>query len=95
MTSVREPLTRREARRLIREILATGTVAFSSHALGELRKDQATAVDAVNALRAGLVRRGEWRNGTWRYPVRTARMTVVVAFRSGVRLVVVTAWRNR
>ncbi|MBI4918217.1 MAG: hypothetical protein HY825_20445 [Acidobacteria bacterium] len=92
---MREPLTRREARRLIHEILAAGTVGLSSHALDELRKDEATAVDAIIVLRAGTVRRVELRNGTWRYPVRTARMTVVVAFRSAVRLVVVTAWRNR
>ena len=92
---MREPLARRQARRRILEILATGTVSFSGHALDELRKDRATAVDATNVLRSGVVGPGRLRDGTWRYPVRTTRMTVVVAFRSETRLVVVTAWRNR
>jgi len=61
---MRQPLTRREARRLIGEILATGTVGFSSHALDELHKDEATAVDAAGVLRAGVVERAVWRNGS-------------------------------
>lgn len=32
-------------------------------------------------------------NGSWRYRVRTARMAVIVAFRSETALRVVTAWR--
>ena len=92
---MREPLAEREARQMIRGILATGIVSFRSHALEELRKDGMTAVDATNVLRGGVVDPGEWENGTWRYRVRTAKMTLVVAFRSETRLVVVTAWRNR
>ncbi len=53
-----------------------------------------TTVDAVNVLRGGVVRPGEFENGTWRYRVQTRRMTVVVAFRSTTELTVVTAWRE-
>jgi hypothetical protein len=90
---VREPLGPAAAKALIRAILETGMVAFSQHALDELVKDDLTTVDAVNALRGGGVSPGELERGTWRYRVRTARLVVVVAFRSETELVVVTAWR--
>lgn len=92
---MREPLTGREIRQLVRGILATGTVGFSGHALEELAKDELTTLDATNVLRGGVVDPGEWENGTWRYRLRTRKATVVVAFRSETRLVIVTAWRNR
>jgi hypothetical protein len=89
------PLPTGEARRRIRAILAQGVVGLSRHAEEEMRKDGTTAVDVANVSRGGVVEPAEWENGTWRYRVRTAHTTVVVAFRSPERLVVVTAWRNR
>ena len=59
-----------------------------------MEKDSLTTVDAANVLRAGVVEFGEEVNRTWRYRVRTQRMTFVVAFRSETAAVVVTAWRN-
>jgi hypothetical protein len=90
-----EPLTPVDAKRLIGAILDEGSVTFSSHALKELEKDDLTTVDAVNMLRGGIVEPGEFENGSWRYRVRTARMCVVVAFRSETELRIVTAWRFR
>ncbi len=90
---MREPLEPAAARALVRAILETGTVAFSRHALEELARDDLTTVDAVNALRGGVVSPGERERGTWRYRVRTARLVVVIAFRSETELVVVTGWR--
>jgi hypothetical protein len=90
-----EPLTPVEARRLIGAILDGGSVTFSKHALKELEKDDLATVDAVNMLRGGIVEPGEFENGSWRYRVRTARMCVVVAFRSDTELRIVTAWRFR
>lgn len=81
------------AKRLIRRILESGTVAFSGHARDELRKDKLTTVDCVNVLRGGTVSPGEWERGSWRYRVKTNRICVVVVIRSETRLVVVTAWR--
>lgn len=88
-----EPLKAAAAKALIRTILDAGTVTFSRHALEELAKDDLTTVDAVNALRGGMVGPGELERGTWRYRVRTARLIVVIAFRSQTELVVVTGWR--
>lgn len=79
---------------MIRRILATGQVGLTGHAEEELAKDTLTMVDAINVLRGGAVDPPEYENGSWRYRVRTARISVVVAFRSETRLVVVTAWRN-
>jgi hypothetical protein len=52
-------------------------------------------VDCVNVIRAGAPRAGEYENGTYRYQIETAKMVVVVAFRSSSHLIVVTAWRVR
>jgi hypothetical protein len=88
-----EPFTPPYARKLIRQIVQTGTVSFSTHALKEIAKDNLTTVDCINVLRGGVVEPPEFREGTWRYRVRTASIYVVVAFRSDTRLAVVTAWR--
>jgi hypothetical protein len=90
-----EPLDPARARQLIRRILQTGTVHFSGHALQEMAHDNLTTVECTNVLRGGVVEPPELVSGTWRYRVRTARVFVVVAFRSEARLVVVTAWRIR
>ncbi|HEX7216728.1 MAG TPA: hypothetical protein VF578_21130 [Methylomirabilota bacterium] len=83
------------AKRLILSILEAGTTVFSGHALDEIRKDKLTTVDCTNVLRGGVVEPGELERGSWRYRVKTNRMCVVVAFRSEMELVVVTAWRIR
>jgi len=93
---MREPFNRNEARKRIQEISRDGVVVFSRHAEEELAKDDLTAVDARNVLRAGkILEEPEWVNGTWRYRVHTARMTVVVAFVSEASLRVITAWRKK
>ncbi len=89
-----EPLAPEAAKRLIREILESGHFAYSRHAKEELLADDLTTVDCENVLRGGVVRAGELEHGTWRYRVDTARITVVIAFRSERELVIVTAWRG-
>ena len=91
----REPLSSPDARRLILEILTVGEVVSSRHATDEMAKDDLSLVDCINVLRGGVVERAELERGTWRYRVRAQRISVVVAFRSETRLVVVTAWRSR
>jgi hypothetical protein len=88
-----EPLSPPDARRLIREILQSGSVVLSRHAAEEMAKDSLTMVDVTNVLRGGVVDPAEFENGSWRYRVRTARIAVIVAFRSETELRVVTAWR--
>ena len=91
---MKEPLSPPAARRLIREILAVGEVVSSRHASQEMKKDDLTIVDCVNVLRGGIVEPAEWENGSWRYRVHTRHISVVAAFRSEKRLVIVTAWRS-
>lgn len=91
---LQHPLDNDAAKRLVGRILKTGTVTFSNHALDEMEKDELTTVDAANLLRGGVIEFCEEVRGTWRYRVRTSRMTFVVAFRSEHVLLVVTAWRK-
>ena len=90
-----EPFDPQEAKKRIRSILETGVVTPSGHAMDEMEKDGLTMVDCINVLRGGWVEPGEWERGSWRYRVRTARICVVVAFRSESKLAIVTAWRER
>jgi hypothetical protein len=89
----REPLHPNDAKRLIRHLLEVGTISYSPHAEQEMAADDLTMVDCTNVLRGGVVAPPEWERGSWRYCVRTARMCVVVAFRSPTHLRIVTAWR--
>lgn len=94
MPALDEPLKPAAAKRLIREIIQSGTVSLSRHAQEEMTKDDLTLVDCVNILRGGAVAPGELERGSWRYRVSTPRICVVVAFRSDIELVVITAWRS-
>jgi hypothetical protein len=105
------PLKATEARKLIRRLLDEGkfiSPGTGSHARKEMEKDGLTDLDAVNVLRAGVVREAEWENGSWRHRVETPRMVFVVTFDpepekmpaddddlGDVELVVVTGWRMR
>ena len=82
-----------EAKRLAREIVENGTVAFSGHAREEMAKDGLETTDCLNLIRAGVYEPAEHINGEWRYRCRTARICVVIAFPSTTRLRVITAWR--
>ncbi len=88
-----EPFAPDAAKQLIRHILQAGRLTYSRHAKEEMLADRLTTVDCENVLRGGVVRPGEFEQGTRRYRVETSRVAVVVAFRSEQELVVVTAWR--
>lgn len=90
-----EPFDPSEARKRIRQILDSGTVVPSGHALSEMGNDNLTLVDCVNVLRGGYPDPADLERGSWRYRVRTPRICVVIAFRSEQELVIVTAWRER
>lgn len=90
---MQEPLRPTEARSRIRRILEEGCVLFSRHANEEMGKDNLSAEQCIKVLRGGVVEPAEWEHGSWRYRVHTASVWVVVAFRSEIELVVVTAWR--
>jgi hypothetical protein len=102
------PLRATDAKKYIRRLLDDGIFVVSDHARREMKKDDLSDADAINILRAGVVREPEQEHGSWRYRVDTPRMCFVVAFEpepnavpekdadlSEVELVVVTAWRIR
>ncbi len=96
MADVTLPLKPPEARKVIDAILAVGTVLLSEpHGVEEMEKDDLDMGDALNVLRAGIVRDPEWENGEWRYHVETPRMTFIIAFESEATLMIVTAWRKK
>ena len=89
-----EPFDCAKAKALIREILKAGTLSFSAHAFGEMKKDDLQTTDVLSVLRGGWGEPPERESGTWRYRFKTNRMCAVVAFRSETHAVVVTAWRE-
>lgn len=91
---VDEPLPPDTARPIIRQMVASGAVAFSDHALEEMEKDGLTAEDCLAVLRARWVLPAEIERGTWRYRVVMNQLTVVIAFRAPAALVEVTTWRS-
>jgi hypothetical protein len=74
------PLKATDARTYIRRLLEQGVFVVSDHARREMNKDDLGDSDAINILRGGVVREGEWENGSWRYRVDTARMCFVITF---------------
>lgn len=89
----RDPLRASEARAAIRKIVEQGNIIPTRHFREEAIKDGLTIVDAVNVLRGGVVEEAEWENGSWRYPVRTQLIKVIVALSSDEELVLVTIMR--
>lgn len=83
------------ARKLLREIIATGRLTYSNHAKEEMAKDGLTTQDMVNVLRAGIVEPAEFDKGSWRYRVKTNTICVVVVLVSERHAVIVTTWRIR
>lgn len=89
----KDALSPQDAKARVLHILRDGIVAWTKHARAEMAADALTESDCMNVLRGGWVDRVELTRETWRYRVVTQRMAVVIAFRSGAELVVVTAWR--
>ena len=82
------------ARKLIRQIVMSGTVEFLSHADEELAEDGCSQLDALNVLRGGIVDECEFENGEWRHRVRTQRMAVIVEiYESETTILVITAFK--
>jgi hypothetical protein len=95
MACVDQPLTAVAARTLAREILDSGNVVFTDHALKEMAKDGLSDVDVTNVIRGGAYGETEWENGGWRHQAFTQRIVVVIEFESETELAVITAWRKQ
>jgi len=95
----KEPLSPVEARQLIRRILREpgGRVMFSRHARRERMLQRRISEDEVlHCLRRGHCGTNiTFENSSWRYPIETPGLTVVVAFNSITMAIVITTWRKR
>ena len=94
----KEPLSRVEARQLIRKILRSdeGRLFFTRHALEESMPDEnITEDEVVSCLARGFCGPNiTFERGTWRYPIETPGLAVVVAFDTETLAIIVTAWRR-
>lgn len=91
---LKEPLKPADAKRRIIVVMKVGVLRFSKpHALDEMAKDNVVEVDVVNTLRGGICRPAELINGSYRYRFETMTFAAVIAFRSELEAIVVTAWR--
>ena len=88
-----EPLDGPTAAALAKRALAAGAVAFSAHALQSMKQRGITTTDCASVLRGGWVGTSEEVLGSWRYQFLTAKICLIVAFRSETEIVVITAWR--
>ena len=90
---MKHPLTNTVAQRMILKIFKQGVLAFSSHAYEEMANDDLDENDVRNTLRGGWCRFCEDRAGSWRYRFETYQQGAVIAFRTELSAVVVTAFR--
>lgn len=93
---VESRLDKVQARKLLSEFFRMpNTVSFSQHAQEQMRDRNLTSVDVLNVLRAGQIEGDpEFEHDSYRYRVRTSKITVVFAFREPNKIRIVTAWRN-
>jgi hypothetical protein len=96
MVDVTSRLDKTQARKLLSEFFKIpNTVSFSDHAQKQMKARNLTSVDVLNVLRAGNIDDDpEFENGSWRYRIRTTKITVVFAFREPNKIRIVSAWRN-
>lgn len=96
MIDVTSRLAKTQARKLLSEFFKIpNTVSFSNHAQKQMRLRNLTSVDVLNVLRGGNIDdEPEFENGSWRYRIRTTKITVVFAFKDPNKIRIVSAWRN-
>lgn len=87
-----EPLNNHDARALIRDIVESGVVVFSGHALQRMSERGIGEVRIYNALRNGWVEGCDLIEGSWRYRLVARKLRVVVAFDSETKAIVISTW---
>ena len=88
----RDALEPREAHRLIRQAIGSGSTVISPHFVKRLTDRGLDMQDCINVLTSGTVDPPELEKGSWRYRVRTQHIEVIVTFRSATEIVLVSAW---
>lgn len=87
-----EPLSNHDARRLIREILAAGSIRFTRHA-DERMSQRGISENEIKRALNGAVTGCDLVEGSWRYRVQGNDVVVVILFRGSTILVIGTTWR--
>jgi hypothetical protein len=90
---VKHPLPTSKAKKLILGIMDRGVLSFSSHAKIEMKNDKLDEADVRNTLRGGWCKFAEEGSLGWTYRFETYKQAAVIAFRSEMSAVVVTAFR--
>ena len=94
------PLAAGEARRLIREAVLRGAVAYSDHVLRRIAMRRVPRKELLRVLRTGAIIDRSKGNHGWRYTVQGRALdgrtleVVVELHPATPRVVVITAWRN-
>ena len=84
------------AKKLLRRLQEAGNLRLTRAAEEELRRSALCVVDCINVIRCGAVAPPEWERGTWRYSIRTPRMTVLVELDEEAEMfTIITARRNQ
>ena len=95
----KEPLDPVQARLLVRRILRSpdGQIVFARHALQDSMAGRGITEDEVfQCLACGFCGSNiTFERGTWRYPLETPDLVVVVSFDSETLAIIVTTWRRR
>lgn len=86
-----------QARKILAEIFNENPnfISFTKHAFEQMDEDDLKMGDILNVIKAGKIHDDpEFENGSYRYRVQTAKITVVIAFRKPNHVVVITTWRK-
>jgi hypothetical protein len=78
---VNEPLLPADAKKLAIDALARGSVIFDSHVRERMTRRKISLLDVARVIRAGVYQHATYENRSWRYPIWTQSITVVIAFR--------------
>lgn len=89
-----EPFGAVTVRSRCQAIVLYGQVVYTDHAYERMEEWAIAEVDVKNVIRGGVPEGSDFEKGSWRYRIRTPKITVVVAFRSREQVVIVTTWRN-
>ena len=92
--SLDEPLHPLTVARLIRKIVADGSVQWSRHARQRLMERGLNEDACADVLRCGVVVDSRLEGGTWRYRFHHGATTLVLAIKDAQTLTVVTVWRE-
>lgn len=89
---MKHPLPSSKAKKLILAIMDHGVLSFSRHAKIEMKNDKLDEADVRNTLRGGWCKFAEEGPLGWTYRFETYKHAAVIAFRSELSALVVTAF---